>query len=183
MTDEEFAELCSEHPELFFETSPEGDLIVSAPPPTLNGFRNGQLLSQLHAWAESDGRGIASGATGAFVLPSGARRTPSAAWTLKSRIRQLDPEILEGIWHLCPDFVVEIRSARPRPETVRAKMREWIESGVQLAWLIDPENRGVEVYRSRSHGFESKADPESIAGEGLLEGFVLQLAPVWNPLG
>ncbi len=81
------------------------------------------------------------------MLPDGARRSPDAAWTLKSRILELDPENREGFWHLCPDFVIEVRSKTDRIRTLREKMQEWISSGAQLAWSIDPETREVEIYR------------------------------------
>jgi len=60
-------------------------------------------------------------------------------------------------------------------------MREWIENGCQLAWLIDPECRAVEVYRPGSEA-EILTDPVSVAGEGPVEGFLLELKLVWNPL-
>ena len=37
MTDEEFAQFCAEHPDLFFEMTAEGELIVMPPTFTLTG--------------------------------------------------------------------------------------------------------------------------------------------------
>jgi Uma2 family endonuclease len=147
MTDEQFAEFCSAHPDLFFEMSARGDLIVAPPAYSLAGIRQGKVFAQLNQWAEADGRGLAGEATTACVLPNGARRAPDAAWTLMSRIRALDPRMLERYWRLCPDFVIEVRSQTDRWRPLREKMREWIDNGAQLAWLIDPESRTVEVYR------------------------------------
>ena len=60
-------------------------------------------------------------------------------------------------------------------------MDEWLANGAQLGWLIDPELRTVEIYRP---GFEAerRAGAASIAGEGPIAGFVLELTPVWDPL-
>jgi Uma2 family endonuclease len=182
MTDEEFAEFCSEHPDLFFETTAEGELIVMPPPYSLTGIRQGKIYAQLNRWAELEGHGVAGEANTAFVLPSGARRSPDAAWIRKERIRRLDPKMLQRYWHLCPDFVIEVRSPTDRVRTLREKMREWMDNGAQLGWMLDPENRTVEIYRP--HGeVELRSNPESVAGEGPVEGFVLNLAPVWDPLG
>jgi Uma2 family endonuclease len=181
MTDEEFAEFCSEHPDLFFEMSAEGELIVMPPPYSLTGVRQGKVFAQLNQWAEADGRGVAGEATTAFVLPNGARRSPDAAWTLKIRIRQLDPKMLERYWHLCPDFVIEVRSQTDRLRILREKMREWIANGAQLAWMIDPENRSAEIYRPNAEP-ELLNNPDSLVGEGPVEGFVLNLRTVWDPL-
>jgi len=84
---------------------------------------------------------------GGFVLPNGARRVPDAAWTLKSRVRALDPAMINRYWHLCPDFVIELRSPTGRVRTLREKMCEWVDNGAQLAWLIDPETRTAEICR------------------------------------
>ena len=181
MTDEEFAEFCGEHPDLFFEMTADGELIVMPPTSTLVGVRNVKILSQLHDWAQRDARGTATSSSGGFMLPSGARRSPDAAWTSTAKIQQLSQKSLETYWHLCPDFIIELKSKTDRMRVLREKMVEWIENGAQLGWLIDPETKTVEVYRPNR-------DPELLAGmnfvkgEGLVEGFTLDLLPVWNPL-
>ncbi len=115
------------------------------------------------------------------MLPNGARRAPDAAWTLTSRVRALDPAMLERYWHLCPDFVIEVRSPTDRWRVLREKMKEWIDNGAQLAWLIDPESRSAEIYRADGSA-ETLANPSSLKGEGPIEGFMLDLLPVWDPL-
>jgi Uma2 family endonuclease len=185
MTDEEFAELCAElcaeHPDLLFEMSAEGDLIVQPPNYSLTGMRHGEIVEQLKSWARRDGRGAVTDAEAGFVLPNGARRAPDAAWTLKSRVRALDPAMINRYWHLCPDFVIELRSPTDRIRTLREKMCEWVDNGAQLAWLIDPETRTAEIYRSNREP-EILENPESLTGEGPVEGFVLTLRTVWDPL-
>ncbi len=181
MTDEQFAAFCSEHPNLFFEMSAEGELIVRPPNYTLTACRHRAILTQLDRWAQSNELGTVSDASGGFLLRNGARRAPDAAWTLKSRVRALDPKMVERYWRLCPDFVIEVRSQTDRWRTLREKLREWIENGAQLAWLIDPESRTAEIYRPNG-GVEVRANPEFLKGEGPVEGFFLDLLPVWDPL-
>ena len=93
----------------------------------------------------------------------------------------LTPTILERYWRLCPDFVIEVRSQTDRWRSLREKMREWIDNGAQLAWLIDPESHTVEVYRPNG-GVEVLANLETLSGEGPVAGFTLDLPPVWDPL-
>lgn len=181
MTDQEFVRLCAEHPDLRFETTGEGDLIVMSHAFSLQGVRTAEIATQLANWALEDGRGVVSDSSTGFVLPNGARRSPDAAWTLKSRVQQLDPASREGFWHLCPDFIIELRSPSDRPRAVREKMHEWIASGAQLAWLIEPTERTVTIYRASGEP-EIHSPAESIAGEGPVEGFVLSLPKVWDPL-
>ncbi len=58
-------------------------------------------------------------------------------------------------------------------------MREYIKNGVQLGWLIDPQQRQVFVYRA-DNSVERIDNPKTIAGEALLAGFTLDLLPVWE---
>ncbi len=182
MTDEEFAHFCAEHPDLFFEMTAEGELIVMPPTFSLTGTQNLEILGQLRNWARLDGRGVASDSSTGFVLPNGARRSPDASWTLKSEIQKLSPENRKGFWHLCPAFVIELRSTSDRSRMIREKMREYMANGAQLGWLLDPETRTVEIYRPGCEP-ELLEGADSVSGEGPVEGFVLDLRTVWDPLG
>ena len=180
MTDQEFADFCAEHADLTFEMTAEGELVVMPATFSLTGARNCEICRQLGNWVIQDATGIVSDSSTGFVLPNGARRSPDAAWTTKLAIRQLSPESLAGYWHLCPAFVIELRSQSDRLRVLREKMQEYIANGAQLAWLIDPETRSVEVYRHHREP-ELLQDPETVAGEGPVAGFVLDLRPVWDP--
>lgn len=181
MTDQEFADFCADHPELFFEMTSEGEIIVMPPTYTLTGARNSEIIAQLRDWARYDGQGVVTDSSTGFVLANGARRSADAAWTSHSRIRQLAPESLERYWHLCPDFVIELKSKTDRVRTLREKMLEWIVNGAQLGWLIDPETRTVEIYR-HSMQPELRSALIVLEGEGPVKGFTLELSKIWDPL-
>lgn len=97
------------------------------------GFRNQEIGGQLRDGARRDGRGAAGDSSTGFVLPNGARRSPDAAWVRKERVVALPVEQREGFYHLCPDFVIELRSPSDRARTLREKMQEWIDNGGR--WL------------------------------------------------
>ncbi|MDX1980675.1 MAG: Uma2 family endonuclease [Bryobacteraceae bacterium] len=182
MTDEAFAELCDAHPDLNLELSAQGELIVMPQTFTLTGARNHEISGQLWNWTRQDQRGVAFDSSTGWKLPNGARRSPDAAWIFKHRIRNLDPASVGGYWHTCPDFVIELRSQTDRVRFLREKMVEWLANGAQLGWLIDPESRTVEIYRPGAEP-ETRAGMSTLTGEGPVEGFVLELGPVWDPLG
>ena len=140
---------------------------------TLTGVRNSDIGAQLDEWADRDGRGFATDSSTGFVLPNSARRSADAAWTLKSRVAQLDAASRERYWRLCPDFVIELGETGE-------KMQEWIANGAQLGWLIDPEKQSVAIYRPTG-AVETLAGIDSISGEGPVAGFTLDLGFVWNP--
>jgi len=180
MTDEAFAQLCAEHPDLNFELSARGELIIMPPTYTWTGARNNEISAQLRNWARQDKRGVAFDSSTGWLLPTGARRSPDAAWIFKQRIKDLDPADFSRYWPVCPDFVIELRSQFDRVRLLREKMDEWLANGARLGWLIDPEVRTVEIFRPGNEA-ETRA-AASIAGEGPVAGFVLDLGPVWDPL-
>ena len=66
MTDEEFIAFCSEHPDLNFEMSAEGELIVMAPTHSDTGARSFDIAVQLGNWAKR------TAAVTAAILPQGS---------------------------------------------------------------------------------------------------------------
>ncbi len=180
MSDEEFLEFCADYPDYFVEMTAEGEIIIMPPNNPKAGARNTEIERQLANWAIEHGRGVATNAVTCFVLPDGSRLAPDAAWTSNEQFSSFSERQLSGAWHLCPDFVIEMRSPTDRLRTLRAKMQEWIDNGAQLAWLIDPDREAVEIYRPGQEP-EIRTGIASIAGEGPVEGFVLDLRRVWNP--
>jgi Uma2 family endonuclease len=57
-------------------------------------------------------------------------------------------------------------------------MQEYQENGAQLGWLIDRQTRTVEIYRP-GQAVEVLNNPESLSGETVLPGFILELAAIW----
>ncbi|MEB3831113.1 Uma2 family endonuclease, partial [Phormidium sp. CCY1219] len=60
---------------------------------------------------------------------------------------------------------------------LREKMREYIDNGVRLCWLIDPLEKQVEIYRPGREVVVLHS-PETLEGEDVLPGFVLDLNKV-----
>ena len=77
---------------------------------------------------------------------------------------------------ICPDFVIELRSPNDRLAAIQIKMVEYVENGLQLGWLIDPEGRQVFVYDSVGQVTHLE-NPTTISGEPLLAGFTLDGRP------
>ncbi len=63
------------------------------------------------------------------------------------------------------------------PKT-REKMLEYIENGALLGWLINRKKREVEIYRPQQE-VEILVNPETVYGENMLPGFVLDLETIW----
>ena len=171
ITDEEFQALCERYEDCRIEYTAEGELLVMPPTDLETGVRNTEITAQLRNWARSTGKGFVTDSSAGFALPNGARRSPDAAWISKERFRAKPT---------CPEFVVELLSPSDRPGTIHRKMLEWIENGAELGWMINPKTRKVSIYR-RGKEAEVRSGLTELAGEGPVEGFVLDLALVWEP--
>ena len=74
--------------------------------------------------------------------------------------------------------MIELRSPSDRLADVQDKMVEYVENGVRLGWLIDPQNKRVYVYRP-GQPVETLEGPDSVSGGPELPGFTLDLRAIW----
>jgi Uncharacterized protein conserved in cyanobacteria len=181
MTDDEFFDFCQLYPDFRIERTAQGEIVIMPPTGLETGFRNNDLSVQLGIWAKGDGRGKVFDSSTEFILPSGAARSPDASWIDNKRLAALTREQKRKFTRICPDFVVELTSPSDRLTTVQKKMAEWIENGVLLGWLLDPDKRTVYVYRP-GQAPEKLVEPQQVAGEGPVAGFVLELDSIWASL-
>jgi Uma2 family endonuclease len=178
LTEEQFARLCQENPDLQFELTAQGELVIMAPPGMDTGRRNSRLTRRLDTWAEMDGSGIAFDSSTLFTLPNGAKRSPDASWVRRERWEALPVKERMGFGRLCPDFVVELRSPTDRLSDLQEKMQEYLDNGARLGWLIDPLEKRIYVYRP-DQPIEVLDDPTTLSGDPVLPGFVWQVRELW----
>ena len=174
ITDEEFEKFCAQNPELRIEMTSEGEMIIMLPVTPEGGNRNFKLTGRFAAWVEADEIGVGFDSSTCFTLPNRAKRSPDVSWMLKERWDALTPKQRNEFTHICPDFVVELRSKTDRLRPLQAKMAEYLANGVQLGWLLDPIRHQAHIYRPDA-AVEILDRPQAISGEPLLPGFVLKL--------
>lgn len=92
-----------------------------------------------------------------------------------SRWQALTPEQRQKFPPIAPDFVLEVRSPSDSLEMLQAKMQEYLDSGVRLGWLFNPQDQQVEIYRV-GEAKEIRSLPTELSGEAVLPGFILRVA-------
>ncbi len=180
VTQEQFAALAAANRELRLERTAQGELIVNPPTGWETGRRNWSISGELYLWWRNAGEpGEAFDSSTGFILPNGATRSPDASWVSQERWQALTSAQKGTFANICPDFVVELRSSSDTLKSLQDKMREYIDNGAKLGWLIDPQQRRVEIYRM-AKDVEVLENPAQLSGEEVLPGFVLNLQRVWN---
>ena len=178
LTEKQFAALCRNNPDLKFEMSAAGELVIVPPTSPESGWRNSELTTDFTIWSRKDKTGIAFDSSTMFTLPNGAKRSPDVSWMTKEKWNALSLSERRKFSRVVPDFVIELLSPTDNLADTQTKMEEYISNGVRLGWLIDPKNKKVYIYRAGGET-EMLDDPEKVSGEDVLRGFELNVREIW----
>lgn len=179
MDDAQFFEFCQANRDVRIERSSHGEVIIMPPTFSETSAINFNLAIEFGIWAKKDAGGKGFDSSSGFVLPNGAVRSPDLSWIKLERWNALSAGRRAKFAHICPDFVVELRSASDSLPKLKEKMQEYIDNGVALGWLIDPSEKQIFVYRPEKE-IEILKNPTEISGEPVLKGFVLNLKEIWE---
>ena len=185
LTDEQFYRLCQMNRDWQFERTAKGEIIIMSPVGGVSGNREADLIGLVWMWNQQTQLGRVFSSSTIFRLPNNGDRSPDVAWVSLERWSALTAEEQEKFPPICPDFVIELREAKlsrreSRTDPLRPlqeKMQEYLNSGLRLGWLINPQDEQVEIYRP-SREVEIVQFPVSLSGEDVLPGFILNLPTV-----
>ncbi len=142
------------------------------------GFEESRLAAELLFWVrlhlQRNNLGICVGADGMMRIAPGLVRIPDLAFISWDKLPgHQSPR--EPIPDLVPDLAVEILSHGNTKAEMTRKVREYVQAGVTLVWLIDPRKRAARVFSSVEKSVLVHAD-QALDGGTVLPGFVLPLA-------
>src|SRR4051794_22888349 len=130
--------------------------------------------------------GPSSARWSAWSRTGAARPSPTAApgrpWALHLADRVLlvavywRTNLVRGFAELVSDLVAEVVSPSDRASEVVGKALAWLDAGVRVVWVVDPESRTVTVYR---HDTATVLRGGDVLGDELLPGFALPLDELW----
>jgi len=150
-----------------------GELIMMSPAGGRHGDMTMRLAGRLWQWNDQSKAGRVYAAETGFVLERNPDtvRAPDVAFIRKERIAQADTARFIPI---PPDMVVETISPDDRASEIAAKVRWWLDRGVRMVWVIDPENAWLTEYLPNAPGRVLRRS-DSISGGDVLPGFSLAL--------
>lgn len=178
ISDRALQQLCRENPDLRFETDKDGKLIIMSPTGSQSGKFNMSLAFQVELWNRRAKLGIVFDSSTGFKLSNGATRSPDVSWITLKRWNSLSNKQQRGFAPIDPDFVIELLSPTDNLLNTQQKMSEYIDCGVKLGWLINPDEKQVEIYR---FGREKQVinNPDNLSGEDILTGLTVDLNDIF----
>ena len=175
MSEEGFYELANALPDLLIERDKDGNIFIMPPVHFDTGGFESEAQTELGVWNRKMKAGKVFASNTGFVLPNGAMRSPDAAWISNERLATLPRAERKKFAHICPDFVIEIRSDFDNLQPVKDKMAEYMENGARLGFLIDPKGAQAFIYRPDSAVEHITGLEGALSGEPILPGFSLPL--------
>ena len=179
MSDNQFFEFCQLNRDLKIERKSSGEIIIMSPTGTQTGAWNSEFNTELGIWNRKHKLGKTFDSSTGFKLPTGATYGPDAAWMPHERWNALSSVQKRKFAPVVPDFIMELRSPNDRLESIQEKIAEFMESGCQLAWLIDPILQKTTVYRADGQEVEVPFD-QILNGGSVLPGFEVKLADLFQ---
>jgi Uma2 family endonuclease len=178
LSDDELFQLCISNKQLRIERSAKGEILIMAPAGSSSSMTNADIVYYLKAWNKKQRLGRVFESSAGFTLPNGAMRSPDAAFILQERWEAVSAEDRKRFAPICPDFVVELMSHSDALKTAQDKMHEWMDNGCRLAWLINPKQQKVYIYRADGDVSVVETFEATLSGEDVLPEFTLDLREI-----
>jgi Uma2 family endonuclease len=159
----------------------DGEIVEMTPAGGTHGWLVVELSSRLRAHTAVQGRGVVIAGDVGFILglPQDPERVraPDVAFIATGRLP--GGQLPQGFIHGAPDLAVEILSPNDDPVEVQQKVRDYLEAGSRLVWVVAPRPRTVTVYRPDGSA-RLVCEPGGLEGEDVLPGFALPLAELFG---
>ncbi len=141
----------------------EGKLIIMSPSDSVSGEVGARFSMLLSTWVYTHNLGRILDSSTGFRLPNGDLLSPDVSYVSRERLKQNPRTYLSVV----PELIVEIKSSRDRLRELEEKITLFLDQGVQVGLLIDPDTHTVRVYRS------SGLSKDAESGEAILQGTTL----------
>lgn len=154
--------------------------LVREPPP---GARHGELSLELarvlanHVKAARLGRVFAAETGFRLAELPPTVRAPDVSFVARSRMPEGPAPA--GYVPFAPDLAVEVVSPSNRWTEVAAKVRDYLEAGTRLVWIVDPPARTVTVHRPSS-AWMVRGEDDALDGEDVVPGFRMRVGSLFD---
>ena len=157
----------------------EGKLIIMSPSDSVSGEVGARFSMLLSTWVYTYNLGRILDSSTGFRLPNGDLLSPDVSYVSRERLKQNPRTYLSVV----PELIVEIKSSRDRLRELEEKIALFLDQGVQVGLLIDPDTHTVKVYRSNGLSKDAESGEAIVQGTPLHDGDTLSipdLFPGWE---
>ena len=147
----------------------------------LHGAIATNLIIALGSYAKAHALGRVYPADMTYILDADEHgiqlmRLPDVSFVAANRVKTHDRETY---YQLAPDLAIEIISPSERAGAVRAKLKDYLRTGVRQVWHVYPETRKVLVHHAdgTTHTYTTG---QTIPGADVLPGFELLVAAIFD---
>ena len=159
----------------------DGEVIEMAPVGGVHGEITGRIYRTLAEHVDRYGGGKVLVGDVGFVLnlPHDPERVRAPDVAFVSSQILPGGRLPQGFLHGAPDLAVEVLSPSDNPVDVQQKVRDYLEAGARLVWVVAPQAKAVTVYRADGSA-RLLREQEHLEGEDLLPGLAIPLAEVFR---
>lgn len=155
-----------------------GELKRMSPTGDEHGRVTMELAGPLHQHVKRNNLGKVYAAETGFKLESDPDtvRAPDIAFVRLERIKE-EPRV-KSYRFGAPDLAVEVTSPSDRVSEVEEKVKEWLEAGAAMVWLVSPKLKTVTVYRSLTD-IATLTEKDTLDGGDVVPGFQIPVAEIF----
>jgi Uma2 family endonuclease len=156
----------------------QGELISMSPAGYDHGWIACNIAGALRNFVKANKLGRVSTAEAGFLISKNPDtvRAPDVAFVRADRI---PPGGQKKFFDGPPDLAIEALPPDDRSSEVNAKIYDWLQAGCLQAWVVDPQNKTITVYRNRREAAVFALE-DTLADDDLLPGFSLPVTEVFE---
>jgi Uma2 family endonuclease len=149
----------------------DGEIVSVPKGDCFHGVICADFAASLRTFADTMRLGAVLGAGAGFWMENGNCRSPDISFISRLRLKAHGfRNTTRRFFPAAPDLAVEVLSLNDTPKEMDERLKDFFSSGTRLAWIIDPEDKRVEVCRSLTDRRWVGSDG-FLDGEDLLPGF------------
>lgn len=152
-----------------------GEIVEMPRPGMRHGVVCGNVYDPVKAWSRATQRGlVAINDTGVITeRDPDSVRGPDVLYI--SRERLPGGQVPTSFLAIAPDLAIEVLSPYDVWKDVLEKISEYFEAGVREVWVVDPDDRTVQVFRPDARP-RKLADSDTLESPDVLPGFSCSVA-------
>lgn len=156
----------------------EGQIHPMSPANYNHGYIEHNLSGEIYIYAKQNRNGQGFGAETGFLIARDPDTVlaPDCAFVRRERIKEVERR--RGFCGAHPDLAVEVISPSETKREVADKARRWLQAGVSVVWVIDPETRQATVYEGSAIRIIGEND--HLTAENLMPGFSVRLGDLFE---